>query len=205
MPALLEATRARPFASFASVELEGLVRAAGGGDREAWDELVARFSGLVWATVRAHRLSASDSADVVQTTWLRLVEHLDRLREPERVGAWLATTARNECLRVIRRGAREVPVAESDELDAGRESGADLRLLTEERDVTLWRAFAALGERCQALLRLLIADPPPSYDEVSAALEMPIGSIGPTRMRCLEQLREHALRAGLAFEAGGAG
>ena len=94
---------------FAAMELAELVHAAGEGDQEAWNAIVERFGGLVWATVRAHRLSAADGAEVVQTTWLRLVEHLDRIRDPERLGGWLASTARNECLRQIRLGAREVP------------------------------------------------------------------------------------------------
>src|SRR3954468_5004445 len=79
-----------------------LVHAAADGDQEAWDALVDRFAGLVWSIARAHRLSAADAADVSQTTWLRLVEHLGRIRDPERVGAWLAATARHEGLRVIR-------------------------------------------------------------------------------------------------------
>ena len=92
-----------------SVELAELVRAAGDGDQAAWNSIVERYGGLVWATVRAHRLNTVDGAEVVQTTWLRLVEHLDRIRDPERLGGWLATTARNECLRQIRHSAREVP------------------------------------------------------------------------------------------------
>src|SRR5206468_5582762 len=113
--------------------LADLVRAAAGGDEAAWNALVDRFSSLVWATARAHRLSRDDAADVAQTTWLRLVEHLDRIREPERLGAWLATTARHESLRVIRRGGREQPTDQSDlfEMPAG-ESLDDL-LLGRER------------------------------------------------------------------------
>ena len=91
------------------MELAELVHAAGEGDQAAWNSIVERFGGLVWATVRAHRLNAVNGAEVVQTTWLRLVEHLDRIRDPERLGGWLATTARNECLRQIRHSAREVP------------------------------------------------------------------------------------------------
>ena len=159
------------------MDLQAVLEAAANGDRQAWNALVAQYNGLVWSVARAHRLGDADAADVVQTTWLRLVEQLDRIRNPEGVGAWLATTARRECLRVLRVGQRQV--------------------LTDERDATLWQAFAQLGERCRTLLRVLTADPPPSYDEVGAALDMPIGSIGPTRARCLEQLRRKLAVAGM--------
>lgn len=166
------------------------VMAAAAGDNQAWDRLVEHFSGLVWAVARSHRLNESDAADVSQTTWLRLAEHLQRLRQPERVGAWLATTARNESLRTLRRSARLVPVDDDFDLLAGGEGlEVDCRLLDQERDVALWQAFRALAPPCQRLLRTLMADPAPSYAEVSAALEMPMGSIGPRRARCLDHLR----------------
>ena len=168
-------------------EVAELVAAAAEGDQVAWDGLVDRFNGLVWSVARAHRLSPVDAADVVQTTWLRLVEHLGRLQEPERVGAWLATTARRECLRVLRHSARQIP---SEELpEEASNAPLDAGLLSEERDRALWQAFGGLSARCQELLRVLVAEPPPSYEDVSAALDMPIGSIGPTRARCLERLR----------------
>jgi RNA polymerase sigma factor (sigma-70 family) len=170
---------------------ELLARAAG-GDQAAWDAIVDRFSGLVWATARAHRLSRDDAADVAQTTWLRLVEHLDRIRDPERLGAWLATTARHESLRVIRRGGREQPTDEPDLFEAPDDDTVDKLLLEQERDGALWRAFASLSDRCKTLLRILLADEPPSYEEVAAALGMPVGAIGPTRMRCLDRLRRTA-------------
>jgi RNA polymerase sigma factor (sigma-70 family) len=168
-------------------EVADLVQAAAEGDQVAWDELVERFNGLVWSVARAHRLAPADASDVVQTTWLRLVEHLGRLQDPERVGAWLATTARRECLRVLRHSARLLPAEELPETPV--DAQLDAALLAEERDRALWQAFGGLSERCQALLRLLVTEPPPSYEEVSAALDMPIGSIGPTRRRCLERLR----------------
>lgn len=170
-----------------SVELAELVRAAGDGDQAAWNSIVERYGGLVWATVRAHRLNAVDGAEVVQTTWLRLVEHLDRIRDPERLGGWLATTARNECLRQIRHSAREVP-SDMAAFEQGDDPTLEHRLLIAERDRAFWKAFTELGERCQALLRVLMAEAEPSYQEVSAALGMPIGAIGPTRRRCLERL-----------------
>lgn len=168
-----------------------LVRAAAKGDRAAWDGLVERFGGLVWSIARAYRLSAADAGDVSQTAWLRLVENLDRIREPDRAGAWLAATTRNECLRIIRRSGRQVPTDMDAEVDLADTTATppDAGLLASERDEALWQAFAGISERCQVLLRMLITDPPASYDEIGAALGMPIGSIGPTRARCLEHLR----------------
>jgi RNA polymerase sigma factor (sigma-70 family) len=182
-----------------------LVRAAAQGDQAAWDALVDRFAGLVWSVARAHRLDTADAADVSQTTWLRLVEHLDRLRDPDRVAGWLATTARNECLRVLRRAGRQVPTGDDHDLDVGSdpEAGPDLPLLTAERDRALWHAFSGLPVRCQALLRLLMADPPPAYEEIGELLGMPIGSIGPTRGRCLENLRHRLAGTGITTQPTG--
>jgi RNA polymerase sigma factor (sigma-70 family) len=186
-----------------SLGIATLVHAAADGDEAAWNELVDRFSNLVWAVARAHRLGDADAADVSQTTWLRLVEQLGRLRDPERVGAWLATVARNESLRVLRRNARGVPVADEDAEVDWLQPAPDARLVTEERDAALWRAFANLPEGCRDLLRILVADPEPSYTEVAAALGMPIGSIGPTRARCLERLRRSREVARISDTAGG--
>jgi RNA polymerase sigma factor (sigma-70 family) len=173
-----------------------LVGAAAAGDRRAWDGLVQEFASMVWAIARANRLSEADAADVSQATWLGLLEHLDQLREPSRVGAWLATTARRECLRVFRRNGRlvlygeDAPEHESNEVPPG-----DTVLLS-ERDDALWRSFSRLRESDQVLLRLLMAYPRPPYEEIAAALDMPIGSIGPTRQRALERLRHELHRQG---------
>ena len=177
--------------------LTRLVRAAGNGDQSAWNALVDEFGGLVWAVARAHRLSDADAGDVVQVTWLRLVENLGALREADRIGAWLATTARREALRVLRAAQRQVPTGEdfADQPDELVELAGEL--MSEERDAALWRAFGRLSTRDQALLRLLTADPMPQYHEIAVALDMPIGSIGPTRARALERLRRELERAGL--------
>jgi RNA polymerase sigma factor (sigma-70 family) len=160
-----------------------LLDASRRGDQAAWRRLVERHTGLLWAIARAHRLDSTDAADVVQTSWLRLVEHLPQIKNADSVGAWLATTARRECLRTLRRTARCQP---SDAMD--------------ERDADIRRAFAQLPAADQALLRLLTVDPVPSYREIGAALGMPIGSIGPTRGRALERLRREleAVEAGIA-------
>jgi RNA polymerase sigma factor (sigma-70 family) len=176
------------------MQLAEVVRAASAGDRGAWEALVERFGGLVWSVARAHGLSGADAADVSQTAWLRLVEHLERIRDPERVGRWLASTARHEALRILQRAGRQIPVAEEGELEPAEPvvETPEARLLAAERSGILWRAFAALPPRCQRLLRVLMTDPPPSYQETAEALGMPIGSIGPTRARCLDRLRRLA-------------
>jgi RNA polymerase sigma factor (sigma-70 family) len=178
--------------------LTELVLSAAEGDQAAWDALVDRFAGLVWSIARAHRLSAADAADVSQTTWLRLVEHLGRIRDPERVGAWLAATARHECLRVIRHAGRFIADGDVD-LDAvGTEPEPSTLLLATERTAALWRAVEALPERCRTLIRALMADPAPSYEDIAAAFDIPIGSIGPTRARCLDQLKRRPEIAGIS-------
>jgi RNA polymerase sigma factor (sigma-70 family) len=168
-----------------------LVVNAAAGSQQAWDGLVARYNRLVWAVARSFRLAEPDAADVVQTTWLRLVEHLDALQQPERVGAWLGTTARREALRVAK--ARGQTVERSSDTDLmvlpDGDPSIEESLLTRERDAELYRAVLQLNERCQQLLRVLSASPPPRYEIVSEALGLPVGSIGPTRGRCLDKLR----------------
>lgn len=167
-----------------------LVSAAAEGDEAAWDELVDAFTGMLWAIARSYRLDTADAGDAVQTTWLRLVENLGRIEDPRRLPGWLATTVRRECLRILRRSGRETTGGQdwSDVLVADTPA-LDSALLADERDAALWRALRTLGQRCQELLRVLMATPPPSYVAVSAALGMPVGSIGPSRGRCLDQLR----------------
>jgi RNA polymerase sigma factor (sigma-70 family) len=170
--------------------LRAVVADAAAGDSAAWNRLVESFSGLVWSVVRSHGLFGAEGADVCQTVWLRFVEHLGRLREPERVGAWLATTARHECLRVLRRGSRSVPVGEPPDVAETR-AGTDpiATAVAAEEHRLLMAALEQVPPQCQTLLRLLIVDPPLSYDEISAILEIPKGSIGPTRQRCLGRVR----------------
>jgi RNA polymerase sigma factor (sigma-70 family) len=168
-----------------------LLAAAAKGDQSSWDALIARYNGLLWYITRSFELSVADGADAVQNTWLRLVENLDRIQEPDRLGSWLATTARRECLLMLRRRTRERVNVTADWLvDVPAPAGsADEAILLGERDAALWRALRLLSERCQRLLRVLMASPPPSYAEVAAALDLAVGSIGPARQRCLGQLR----------------
>ena len=182
----------------AEPDIAELVRGAGRGEQLCWDQLVERFSGLVWHIARAHRLSSSDAADVAQTVWLRLVESLPQLRDPAAVGGWLATTTRNESVRVIRRSGREladdsVALAEAHTDDA--QSPEALVELGEDRRLVR-QALDRLSLRCRTLLRALAYAPEHSYAEISAALGMPIGSIGPTRGRCLDHLRRELATAG---------
>jgi RNA polymerase sigma factor (sigma-70 family) len=175
-------------------ELARLVRLAADGDQAAWNALVDRFSGLLWATCRAYRLSAADAGDVCQLTWLRLLEHLDSIRDPARLPGWLVTTCRRECLVLLRRNRRLQPVDDERLLHLGTdEAPADRDLLVADRNAGLWQAFSQLSQRCQQILRLLVViaeNGPPSYQAAADALGLPTGSLGPTRGRCLAQLRE---------------
>ena len=174
--------------------IAGWLQAASGGDALAWDLLVKRFAGLVWSICRAYRLSAEDASDVSQLTWLRLLENLDRIRDPQRLPGWLATTCRRECLALQRRARLSLAV-EDDHLDRllGGVAGADRQILTEDQQAILWEAFVRLSEWCQRILRALVIDAdegPPSYRSVAEQLKVPVGSLGPTRARCLDQLRK---------------
>lgn len=174
-----------------------LVRAAAEGDEGSWELLVKRYSGRIWRVVRTYPLSDCDGADVVAITWLRLVQHLTRIRDPEATGAWLATTAKRECLRALRRNGQEYPTGDFDQLEwsYGLEGEAEAQIIEVERDLALLQLVETLPERCQLLLRAMLIDPPLSYKEISAALGIPIGSIGPTRARCLLCVRRRIKRS----------
>jgi RNA polymerase sigma factor (sigma-70 family) len=177
-------------------DLEGVVRAAADGDGTAWRSLVDRFASHIRSIARAHRLSAQDADDVAQTTWLRLVEHIAGMRQPAAVAGWLSTTARREALSTLRASGRERPT-EAALLDGEASDPVDARRLADaERRAAIATAVSALPERDRTLLGLLFAEPAPSYTEISATLDMPVGSIGPTRQRCMARLRADArLRA----------
>jgi RNA polymerase sigma factor (sigma-70 family) len=180
-----EAVRVRS----APVEAQELLSRVVAGDERAWKELVDRYAGLVWSVARSFRLPSASTDDVVQTVWLRLAEHCGRIREPDRLASWLATTTRNEALRVIRGNMRLLPQA------AVTESAELTTPSVEERvadDVTLnavLGAFAQLPADDQQLLRLLCTVPPLDYQTIAEMLGRPIGSIGPTRARCIERLK----------------
>ncbi|MEU9986439.1 RNA polymerase sigma factor [Streptomyces sp. NPDC007971] len=178
-------------------EVGALVRSAVDGDAAAWKALVEGLSPLVWSVVRAHRLSDADAHEVYQTVWFRFAQHLGRLREPDKAGAWLASTARHECLKVLKGLTRLTLTDDPEVLDRASDERTPEQTLIDseeaaveaERIRRLWQEFEALGDRCRKLLRVLMSSPPPSYLEVSAALGIAVGSIGPLRQRCLRRLR----------------
>jgi RNA polymerase sigma factor (sigma-70 family) len=170
-----------------------LVAAALHGDPTSWNRLVDRYTPLLLSVIRRHRLQGDDAEDVVQTVWLRLVEKLGSIREPEALAGWMLTTTRNECLHLIK--ARKL-VSPTDLEDRGWPDGAgpaavDSELLETERHEALLMALAGLPERQRQLLLLLIEDPPLSYEEIGSRLGVPIGSIGPTRARALAKIRAY--------------
>ena len=185
--------------SLRSALVPALVEAAKEGDPGAWGELVARFDGMIAATGRRYRLTPADVAELQQTTWLRLVENIHRVEQPERVGGWLATTARRESLLLLKRaekyrsGADQILVNMPDT----HLPDPDARPIANERDAVVQAAWEHLKPRCQELLSLLVADDPLGYKHLSDLLQMPIGSIGPTRARCLEHLRRLIEEQGL--------
>jgi RNA polymerase sigma factor (sigma-70 family) len=177
-----------------------LVTRARNGEKQAWDQIIERYSPLVWSICARHQLGGTDAEDVGQTVWLKLVSQLDNLRDPAALPGWLATTTRRECWRVLR--ARCRPSGSGYVLDAEKipdEHGAtaEHELLLAERNAALCEAFARLPPDHQRLLALLIADPPVPYAEISARLGISAGSIGPFRGRCLDKLRRDPAIAAL--------
>jgi RNA polymerase sigma factor (sigma-70 family) len=177
-------------------ELAALVRDAAAGDEIALAKLVARFDRLVRGVARSYRLSPWDVDDVAQATWLQFVQYGRTLREPAAVSGWLATTARRQCLRLLQRHVREEPTDDPEPRDAGGYAEPHGELLAAERRAVLLRALSELPRRQRELMTVLTVSPELSYEEVARRLSMPIGSIGPTRVRSLERLRKSSeLRA----------
>ncbi len=179
-----------------------LVLAARQGDLVAYEEVIRRYEHFVWSVVRSFRLGNADAHDAVQGTWLRLVENLGRIRDPEHLGSWLATTASRECLRILRRGARETwdveeRLAQRPDESASPEQNAIDGLMAG----LLWEQLDVLPPRGRALLRAMSSSDAPAYAELSRTMDMPIGSIGPTRGRYLRRLKQHLEAAGLGAEA----
>lgn len=164
-----------------------LVERARAGDQSAWSALVSRFAPLVYSVAYRHGLDHATAADVSQTTWLRLAEHLDRIRQPERLAGWLSTTARNESIRIAGRRRRELPTDLQDNRPSAADDPGD-QVANDERDRLLAHVVSQLSQQCQLLLRLLFAGL--SYPEISATMNIPHGSIGPNRARCLAKARQ---------------
>jgi RNA polymerase sigma factor (sigma-70 family) len=179
----------RHFAAAQAERLGPVVDAATAGDPLAWAELFRRFTRRIGAVARSHRLGVHEAEDIVQDTWLRALEHLGELRDPDSVAGWLNTTARRECLRHIALSQREARARRALEAQPDEATAFDV-LDGHERTAALARALDGVTERERALLRVLLAEPEPTYAEISLALGMPIGSIGPTRGRAIARLRQ---------------
>lgn len=156
----------------------------------ALDDLVRELTPLLWHVVRSYGLDRQSAEDVVQTTWLGLVRNADAVRDPQAVLGWLTTTARREAWRVSKVSRRQMPMS-ADTLAAAlpETDGPEQDVLLNDRQKVLWAMVAELSERCQRLLRVIAFEDRPDYARLALELEMPVGSIGPTRGRCLAKLR----------------
>jgi RNA polymerase sigma factor (sigma-70 family) len=178
--------------STAGPELALLVRAAQSGDNVAWAQLVGRFDRMLHGIARSYRLSAHDVDDAVQATWIKLYAHVDSIRESAAIAGWLATTVRRESLRLLQTHVREQLTDDLDFAGEDRRDGPEATLLVTERRAVLERALASLPERQRRLMTLMADQRDPDYREISAELDMPIGSIGPIRARSLARLQRNA-------------
>ena len=181
-----------------AVPVAALVMRARNGDQRAWDAIVERYAPLVWSICRRYRLA--DAADVGQAVWLQLVEHIGQIRDPASLPGWLATTTGRECGRIVRAARRTSPPGQM--LDVGDIPGEqaalpDDEVLQAERHTALHDALAHLPPPCQQLIALLTEDPPLPYAQISARLGIPVGSIAPSRSRCLAKLRRRPVIAAL--------
>jgi RNA polymerase sigma factor (sigma-70 family) len=183
----------------ADLPVAELVARARDGDQCAWDALVERYAPLVWSICRQYRLG-EDAGDVAQTVWLGLVSQLGAIRDPAALAGWLSTTTRRECARAACAARRQPGAGQGldvADLPDERAGMADEELLAAERHAALRQAFADLPAASRELMALLLVDPPLPYAHISARLGIPVGSIGPSRARCLEKLRRHPAIAGL--------
>jgi RNA polymerase sigma factor (sigma-70 family) len=173
-----------------------LVRDACDGRPEAWRELASRYEGLVRAVVGSYRLQEADFADAVQNTWLRALERLHSVRNPDSLGGWLTTVARRECLALLARSRREAPTGVADDQLVVEDPGPEALVLAEEARRAVAHAVTELPVKPRELVNALFSTPEPNYAEVSRQMGLPIGSIGPTRQRALRTLRCGLARAG---------
>jgi RNA polymerase sigma factor (sigma-70 family) len=176
-----------------------LVTRAANGDEQGWAALVERYAPLIWSICCRYRLTGADAADVGQSVWLRLVDRLGNLHDPAALPGWLATTTERECWRVLRaqRPSAAAVVIGADNIPDQHTGVAEQELLRAERHAALREAVSQLSPRCQQLIAMLTEDPPRPYAQISATLDIPVGSIGPTRSRCLAELRRHPAIAAL--------
>ena len=172
------------------VELSCLARGAAAGDESAWNELVRRLDGVLRGVARRYRLAGADVDDVVQTTWLRAVDHVGRLHDPGAIAGWLVVTARCEAMRTLQRGVREVLTDDTAAIDDPDPACPEVLAIARERRAALHGAVDRLSGRQRVLLSSMLATPAPSYEQIAERLAMPVGSIGPTRDRALARLRD---------------
>ncbi|ONI89042.1 RNA polymerase subunit sigma [Actinosynnema sp. ALI-1.44] len=190
-----------PETSLHHARMADLLEAARDGDHSSLAGLVDELTPLLWQVARAQGLDRDTSSDIVQTAWLKLLGALDQIRSPMALTSWLVTVTRREAWRVRNASRMELPAKDvlfAELPDHG--PTPEERRVEVERTRQLWRAVSTLSDRCQRLLRIIAFTRRPDYDTVSAALDMPRGSIGPTRGRCLAKLRD-ALSADFAEES----
>ena len=161
------------------------------GDPKAWEEILHRYNTLVSATARSFRLQEADTLDAIQTTWLRLAQNVHRIQHPDRLGGWLVTTARRECLHILRR-IRRAPILSQTIQEALTDpsAGPEQRIIDSDTMRLLWKYVDELPPRRRAILRALFTDNPAPYTKIAAITGIPCGGIGPTRTRALQQLRQ---------------
>ena len=182
----------------ATTATEDLMRGVATGERQAWEELVGRYNGMMYGIARSYGLDLSASGDVVQTTWLRLVEHIGTLREPRAIGGWLATTVRRQCLLIVRNRQRELPIEQADGLRTlDSDPSPEGEAVARDRDARVRVAFHRLPAEDRRLLGCLMISARCSYADASIRLGMPVGSIGPTRARSLRRLRRELAAVGV--------
>lgn len=167
---------------------ELLVRARE-GDEGAWDSLVERMDPIIWSVVRSFRIDHATAKDVAQTVWMKVIENVDRIDDPDRLPGWISTTARREAMAVVRKGQKTVPTDFRYDLEDVGQTVEETVIDLEDYD-TVREAFTTLRQSDQELLRLLVLDPPLSYQEISELTGLPVGSLGPTRARALRRLEQ---------------
>jgi RNA polymerase sigma factor (sigma-70 family) len=169
------------------------------GDAVALDRLVAVMTPVLWHVVRSYRLQEDVAEDVIQTTWLALVRRRDAINEPAAIGGWLTTTARREAWRVTRNGNKAIPVDDEDlSIRLPLQRSAETAAVEIDENRQIWAAVDGLPERCRRLLRIVAFENRPDYAKLATELGMPVGSIGPTRGRCLAKLRVALMQTGAA-------
>ena len=167
------------------------------GDQRALDDLVRLMSPVLWHVVRATGLEREPAEDVVQSTWLAMVRSAERISDPQAVSGWLCTTARREAWRTRKQSTRSTPVDDDAlEFRLPVQDSPEATVVLDDEQKTLWSALSRLNERCQRLLRIVATEQRPDYTRIAADLQMPVGSIGPTRGRCLDKLRAELIRTG---------